>query len=61
MSHEQNGGKYSERKNNNTRGSNDASKRKMHYSGTNTSIIDSNMIGETVNHKLGDIFSNSGD
>ena len=27
----------------------------------NSGIIDSSMIGETVNHKLGDIFSNNGD
>jgi hypothetical protein len=27
----------------------------------NSGLIEQSMIGETVNHKLGDIFSNNGD
>ena len=40
----------------------DVKKKFLSTSNTNNSgPIDQNMIGETVNHKLGDIFSNNGD
>ena len=41
---------------------NDLKKNFLATSNTNNSgPIDQSMIGETVNHKLGDIFSNNGD
>ena len=66
MSHNANSGgesvrvaekKYTSRNNNNS-----LKKNLLATSNSNNSgIIEQSMIGETVNHKLGDIFSNNGD
>jgi hypothetical protein len=66
MSHNANGGgdsnRIPEKKHTSRNNINDIKKKFLATSNTNNSgPIDQTMIGETVNHKLGDIFSNNGD
>lgn len=65
MSHNANGGdsgRTAEKKQSSRNNLNEIKKKFQATTNSNNSgNIDSSMIGETVNHKLGDIFSNNGD